>query len=40
MNLEGSKVAEVDVLYVKDTVDAVWVEKALSWVPKEKINFK
>jgi hypothetical protein len=40
MNLEGSKVAEVDVLYVKDTVDTIWVDKALSWCTKEKINFK
>lgn len=40
MNLEGSRVAEIDILYVTNSVDTIWVDKALAWCPKEKINIK
>jgi ERCC4-related helicase len=40
MNLEGSRVAEIDILYVTNTVDTIWVDKALAWCPKEKLIIK
>jgi superfamily II DNA or RNA helicase len=40
LNLEYSgKVAEINIFCIKNTVDDVWVNKSLSWIPKEKINY-
>lgn len=38
MNFEGDEIATIDLIVVKDTQDEIWVEKAISFVPQEKIN--
>ena len=39
MNFEEGKLATVDIIVVKNTVDEDWVVKALSWVNKDKITY-
>ena len=38
MNFEGEETAIIELVVVKDTQDEVWVEKAISFVPQEKIT--
>lgn len=39
MNLEGNSVAEITILYLKNTQDFVWLESALTSFDKKKIKF-
>jgi hypothetical protein len=38
MNLEDDKVAKIEIIVVKNTQDQSWVDKSISWIPKEKIK--
>ena len=39
MNYEGNKDARIDIIYIPDTVDEEWINKALAFVPEEKIIY-
>lgn len=39
MNIDGDKIAEIDILCVKDTVDEDWNKSSLAFVPETKINY-
>ena len=38
MNFEGEETALIELVVVKDTQDEIWVDKAISFVPQEKIT--
>ena len=38
MNLEDEKIAKIEIIVVKNTQDQSWVDKSISWIPKEKIT--
>jgi superfamily II DNA or RNA helicase len=39
MNIDGNRIADIDILCVKDTVDEDWCKSSLSFVPETKINY-
>lgn len=38
MNLDGDKIANIDIVIAKNTVDEDWMNKALNFIPNEKIT--
>lgn len=38
MNLDDDKVAKIEIVCLKNTVDENWVKKAISWIPEDKIT--